>query len=114
MTKTKFRILLLVILFLCNAATFAKETWFNQRVTWKYGKEGLARRTTINPLFRFQRWPAEKKRKASQSQIRVRSSIPNAARCRWAPRQFDRASRNWENNSRPRLQSRYSQRNRST
>jgi hypothetical protein len=47
MTKTKFRILLLVILFLCNAATFAKETWFNQRVTWKYGKEGLAWKTNI-------------------------------------------------------------------
>jgi hypothetical protein len=47
MTKAKFRNLLVVILFLCNAATFAKETWFNQRVTWKYGKEGLAWKTTI-------------------------------------------------------------------
>ena len=29
------------------SATLAKETWFNQRVTWKYGKEGLAWTTTI-------------------------------------------------------------------
>ena len=47
MTKTKFRILLLVILFVCNAATFAKETWFNHGVTWKYGKDGQAWKTTI-------------------------------------------------------------------
>jgi hypothetical protein len=39
--------ILLVILSLCNAGSFAKETWFNQRVTWKYGKEGLAWETTI-------------------------------------------------------------------
>src|SRR6266849_6643961 len=47
MTKANFRILLLVILLLCNVGSFAKETWFNQRVTWKYGKEGLAWKTTI-------------------------------------------------------------------
>lgn len=38
------------MLFLCNGRSLAEETWFNQRVTWKYGKEGLAWRTTIkNP-----------------------------------------------------------------
>jgi hypothetical protein len=47
LTKTTFRILLLVTLFLCNAATFAKETWFNQRITWKYGKEGLPWKAAI-------------------------------------------------------------------
>jgi hypothetical protein len=47
MTKAKFRILLLAILSLFAAAAFAKETWFNQRVTWKYGKEGLAWNTAI-------------------------------------------------------------------
>ena len=47
MTRAKFRILLLIILLLCNVGCFAKETWFNQRVTWKYGKEGLAWKTTI-------------------------------------------------------------------
>jgi hypothetical protein len=39
--------LLPIILLLCNVGSFAKETWFNQRVTWKYGKEGLAWKTTI-------------------------------------------------------------------
>jgi len=37
----------LVILSVCNVASFAKETWFNQRVTWKYGTEGLAQKTTL-------------------------------------------------------------------
>jgi hypothetical protein len=47
MPKTKPRILLLLVLFFCNAATFAKETWFNHGVTWKYGKDGQAWKTTI-------------------------------------------------------------------
>jgi len=47
MTKAKFRILLLIFLLLSNVGSFAKEAWFNQRVTWKYGKEGLAWTTTI-------------------------------------------------------------------
>lgn len=43
-------LVLLAILVLCNVGSFAKETWFSQRVTWKYGKEGLAWKTTIkNP-----------------------------------------------------------------
>lgn len=38
------------MLFLCNCGSLAEETWFNQRLTWNYGKEGLAWRTTIkNP-----------------------------------------------------------------
>jgi hypothetical protein len=37
----------LAILVLCDAESFAKKTWFNQRVAWKYGKEGLAWKTTI-------------------------------------------------------------------
>lgn len=41
---------LFVILSFCNIGSFANETWFNQRVTWKYGKEGLAWKTGIkNP-----------------------------------------------------------------
>jgi hypothetical protein len=28
--------------------SFATETWFSQRIAWKYGKEGLAWKTTIN------------------------------------------------------------------
>jgi hypothetical protein len=47
LTKAKFRILLLATLLLSAAAAFAKETRFNQRVTWKYGKEGLAWKTAI-------------------------------------------------------------------
>ena len=47
MTKAKVRILLLVIFSLWGVGSFAKETWFNQRVTWKYGKEGSAWKTTI-------------------------------------------------------------------
>ena len=46
MTKPKLGILLLFLL-LCSAGSFAAETWFSQRVTWKYGKEGLAWKTTI-------------------------------------------------------------------
>jgi hypothetical protein len=38
---------LIAVLSLCNVASFAKETWFNQRVTWRYGKEGLAWNTEI-------------------------------------------------------------------
>jgi hypothetical protein len=37
----------LAILPLCNFQSFANESWFNQRVTWKYGKEGLAWKTTV-------------------------------------------------------------------
>jgi hypothetical protein len=47
MTKTKPCILLLLGLLLCSAATFAKRTWFNHGVTWKYGKDGQAWKTTI-------------------------------------------------------------------
>jgi hypothetical protein len=47
MTKAKARILLLATLLLFAAVAFAKQTWFNQRVTWKYGKEGLAWKTAI-------------------------------------------------------------------
>jgi hypothetical protein len=47
MTTAKFRTLLFVILLLCNVGSFGKETWFNQRVRWKYEKEGLAWKTTI-------------------------------------------------------------------
>ena len=42
---------LFVILLLCNVGTLSNEIWFNRRVTWKYGKEGLAWRTAIkNPI----------------------------------------------------------------
>lgn len=47
MTQKRFRTLLLVIFLLCNVSSFAKGTWFNQRVTWKYGKDGLAWKTKI-------------------------------------------------------------------
>jgi hypothetical protein len=47
MTKAKFRMLLFLILLTCNVGSFANGTWFNQRVTWKYGKEGLAWKTTV-------------------------------------------------------------------
>jgi hypothetical protein len=48
--RVEYRTLLalLAILFLCNATSFATETWFSQRIAWKYGKEGLAWKTTIN------------------------------------------------------------------
>lgn len=37
-------------MFLCNGGSLAEKVWFSQRVTWEYGKEGLAWRTTIkNP-----------------------------------------------------------------
>jgi len=43
-------IVVLVIPSVCNVASLAKETWFNQGVTWKYGSEGLAWKTTVrNP-----------------------------------------------------------------
>ena len=41
-------LLFLAILFLCNVTSFATETWFSQRIEWKYRKEGLAWKTTIN------------------------------------------------------------------
>jgi hypothetical protein len=42
--------LALVVLILGIVLCFATETWFNQRVTWKYGKEGLEWKTVIrNP-----------------------------------------------------------------
>ena len=41
---------LAVVLIVGIAPCFATETWFNQRVTWKYGKEGLEWKTIIrNP-----------------------------------------------------------------
>ena len=48
--RVEYRTLLafLAILFPCNATSFATETWFSQRIAWKYGKEGLAWKTTIN------------------------------------------------------------------
>jgi hypothetical protein len=48
--RVEYRALLalLAILFLCNATSFATETWFSQRIARKYGKEGLAWKTTIN------------------------------------------------------------------
>jgi len=42
--------LLLVTFLLWSVGSFAKETWFNQRVTWKYGKEGLVWTTIIKKL----------------------------------------------------------------
>lgn len=39
-----------VVLIICTVPSFATETWFNQRVSWKYGKEGLEWKTVIkNP-----------------------------------------------------------------
>ena len=46
MTQAKFRMLLLILL-TCNVGCFLNGTWFNQRVTWKYGTEGLAWKTTV-------------------------------------------------------------------
>lgn len=41
---------ILAILLLCNSGSLAVETWFNQRVTWKYGEDGSPWSTTIkNP-----------------------------------------------------------------
>ena len=45
--RRSLQAVVLVILLLCNVASFAKEMWFNQRITWKYGKEGLAWKTAI-------------------------------------------------------------------
>ena len=47
--RFEYRVLLalLAILVLCNPESSATETWFSQRVAWKYGKEGLAWKTTI-------------------------------------------------------------------
>jgi hypothetical protein len=43
-------VVFVILFFLCIVPSFAKETWFNERVTWKYGKEGLAWKTAIkNP-----------------------------------------------------------------
>jgi hypothetical protein len=39
---------LLVIFAAPTIGSLANQTWFNQRVTWKYGKEGLGWKTTIN------------------------------------------------------------------
>lgn len=40
----------LALVVLTTVACLAKETWFNQRVTWKYGKEGVEWKTVIrNP-----------------------------------------------------------------
>lgn len=36
-----------VILFLSNGWSSAQEVWFNQRVTWRYGKEGAPWKTNI-------------------------------------------------------------------
>jgi hypothetical protein len=38
---------LLTILVVSGAESFAAETWFSQRIEWKYGKEGLAWKTNI-------------------------------------------------------------------
>lgn len=40
-------LLIIAILFLCNSKSFAGETWFNQQITWEYGKEGLPSKTVI-------------------------------------------------------------------
>jgi hypothetical protein len=50
--RIKYRVLLvlLAVLLLSSPESFATETWFSQRIEWKYGKEGLAWKTTIkNP-----------------------------------------------------------------
>jgi hypothetical protein len=39
--------LTLLVMLALNVSSFAEETWFNQRVTWKYGNEGLPWKTTI-------------------------------------------------------------------
>jgi hypothetical protein len=45
-----FLTLAVAVLVICTIPCFATETWFNQRVTWKYGKEGLEWKTVIrNP-----------------------------------------------------------------
>ena len=50
MKRIRAKLVILVILVFCNVPSFAEETWFNQRVTWMYGKDGLAWKTTIkNP-----------------------------------------------------------------
>jgi hypothetical protein len=46
----RFLTLAVAVLTICTVPCFATETWFNQRVTWKYGKEGLEWKTVIrNP-----------------------------------------------------------------
>jgi hypothetical protein len=43
----RFLTLAVAVLTICTVPCFATETWFNQRVTWKYGKEGLEWKTVI-------------------------------------------------------------------
>ncbi|MGA3054114.1 MAG: hypothetical protein ABSD63_07890 [Candidatus Korobacteraceae bacterium] len=46
----RFLTLAVAVLIICIVPCFATETWFNQRVTWKYGKEGLEWKTVLrNP-----------------------------------------------------------------
>lgn len=39
---------LLIVFALCNVQSFGRETWFSQRVTWSYGKEGSPWTATIS------------------------------------------------------------------
>ena len=43
----RFLTLAVAVLIICTVPCFATETWFNQRVNWKYGKEGLEWKTVI-------------------------------------------------------------------
>jgi len=45
--KYQVALALLAILVLSSSESFATETWFSQRIEWKYGKEGVAWKTTI-------------------------------------------------------------------
>ena len=47
--RIKYQVLLalLAILVFSTAESLATETWFSQRIEWKYGKEGVAWKTTI-------------------------------------------------------------------
>src|SRR5258708_8858946 len=44
----RFLTLAVAVLTICTVPCFATETWFNQRVTWKYGKDGLEWKTIIS------------------------------------------------------------------
>ena len=46
-TAQRFLTLAVVALIICTVPCFATETWFNQRITWKYGKDGLEWKTEI-------------------------------------------------------------------
>ena len=50
MAKAKLSTLLLIFFSVWGGGSFVGETWFNQQVTWTYGKEGVAWKATIkNP-----------------------------------------------------------------